>query len=698
MFTLIFVLVPILMLFAILWWIVTSQKQASHVAVSFPPRSTWFGLLLIVGFQIGVYGTLTTQSFPTVGLLVFGLSSAFAWLVLQWQRRSPLFFLVLAVIVLSSCLMPLRASGFVQVMNVLMLLGANSLLFVRLIRGAFPNSLSRLLADIVSVKVRTVSQVAAVAHWANSQRQSERQGGVLSWLKTLAIAGFGAIVFLFLLSQADLVFAHVVEQLRDQLTGRLLWTLFLGFVITIALSFKQTSENVALKLQWFGKRDLIVLLGTIAVVIAGFLVVQWQYVFGSSRELLSQLDLSYSEYVRRGFIELLLAAAIGGVVSYGAALKLRASNLTSGKSKALLVVNAFLIFELLLLLVSAYKRNVLYVDVYGLTRVRIIGEVFLVWLASGLVVLFVISAWRRLKERWAMVVMGLITVVAWLGLQMVNVDAMIARGAPEHQEYKDYFYIMQLSEDAAREQLELLPDVIAETHQLLQEPTLNENQQAQLAGLKLALLSFAEHRDKLYFHYENEATLLSRWNFLGERWPESFSCDGVNDWRPDHRQPCSATNRSLSDQIKKERGWQFYSPTKQATYDQIVKSDQLENLAFSVEDRITEIEQYQVDHQIDLFKQERRLLYDFSYPFIFVRLRTYSPEMLSSLNTRYYEATVPTDVSTMLQQGSLDDASMKQVLDQKIVLPTTTSQKTLVMPTPVPKIKNLKLETAVPAQ
>lgn len=656
MFTLLFAFVPIFFLIAIIWWIISSQKQGREIAVSFPPKSLIFGLILIAGFQLGLYGTLTTQSFPGLGLTVFGLSSAVAWLVLQWQRRSPLFYLVLGVIVLSSGLMPLRASGFVQAMNVLMLLGANSLLFVRLVRGAFPTSLSRLVADIASVKLGSVAQVVAVARWARDQQQSKQQSGVLSWAKTLMIAGFGAVIFLFLLSQADLVFAHLVEQLRDQLTGRLLWTLFLGFIITVALSFKQKSENVALKLPWFAKRDLIVLVGTIAVVIAGFLVVQWQYVFGSSRELLGQLDLSYSEYVRRGFIELLLAAAIGGVVSYVAALKLRATNLTSGKSKALLVVNALLIFELLLLLVSAYKRNVLYVDVYGLTRVRIIGEVFLAWLASGLAVLLVISVWRRFKERWAMVVMGLVTVVAWLGLQVVNVDAMIARGAPEHKEYTDYFYIMQLSEDAAREQLELLPDVMAETDRLLSEPTLNENQQAQLAGLKLALLSFAEHRDKLYLLYANETVLLSYWNFIGERWPENFRCSGL-DGRLRYLDSCSGSDRSLSDQLLTERGWQFFSPTKQAVYEQIVSSDQMEDFAFSVEDKISAIEQYQVDHRLDLYSRERRLLYDFSYPFIFVRLRSYSPEMLSNLDRRYYEQTVPED-SLTTQGQSFDDESM----------------------------------------
>ena len=197
---------------------------------------------------------------------------------------------------------------------------------------------------------------------------------------------------------------------------------------------------------------------------------------------------------------------------------------------------------------------------------------------------------------------------------------------------------------------------MAETDRLLSEPTLNENQQAQLAGLKLALLSFAEHRDKLYLLYANETVLLSYWNFIGERWPENFRCSGL-DGRLRYLDSCSGSDRSLSDQLLTERGWQFFSPTKQAVYEQIVSSDQMEDFAFSVEDKISAIEQYQVDHRLDLYSRERRLLYDFSYPFIFVRLRSYSPEMLSNLDRRYYEQTVPED-SLTTQGQSFDDESM----------------------------------------
>ena len=199
---------------------------------------------------------------------------------------------------------------------------------------------------------------------------------------------------------------------------------------------------------------------------------------------------------------------------------------------------------------------------------------FLVWLASGLVVLFVISAWRRLKERWAMVVMGLITVVADLGLQMVNVDAMIARGA-EHQEYKELLIVCGYLGRRART-TRALARRLAETHQLLQR-THFEWKPTSTARRPTSshCSSFAEHPNKEPKRMKMKQRCWADGTFWVSGGKEAFL------WRckrlaSDHRQPCS--NQPLTFwSNKKKRGWQFYSPTKQATYDQIVKSDQLES-------------------------------------------------------------------------------------------------------------------------
>src|SRR5690606_14477966 len=99
-----------------------------------------------------------------------------------------------------------------------------------------------------------------------------------------------------------------------------------------------------------------------------------------------------SQYVRKGFIELLTATFFGGLLSYVIALMSHQEE-KKEKSWQLQGLNTVLIVELGFLLGSAWKRNAMYMDVYGLTRVRLIGELFLLWLAGFLALLLLFSLW-----------------------------------------------------------------------------------------------------------------------------------------------------------------------------------------------------------------------------------------------------------------------------------------------------------------
>lgn len=687
MFTLIFALVPILMLLAGLWWIVASQKQAKQIAIAFPPRSTWFGVVLLIGFHLGIYDALTAQIFPSVGLMVFGLVITIAWVILFWQKWTPIICSVLVVMILSALLMPFRASGFIQGITFLVFFISNSLLFLRLIRRAGAQSLLRLCNDAFQAGLQSISQFIALVWWLKNEKTSDSQQKIVGWIKTVSLALIGAIVFIVLLSQADPIFAQLVRDLREQLLGRFIWTVVIALILAVGLSIRQSQEDSPYQLKWFSRRDAIVVVATVCMVIAGFLFVQWQYLFGSSHELLDVLNMSYSEYVRKGFVELLVATLIGGVLSYLLAIKLRNGE-TSGKRFWLLTAgNTVLVTELFALLISAYKRDLLYVETYGLTRVRIIGEVFLVWLACLLVLLLIFAIWHKLKERSVLLLFGVVTVVAWLGLQVINVDAIIARGAPGHHDYTDYFYIMQLSEDAAREQLALLPDVITETHQLIAKPTLTDEEQSQLAGLKLALLSFRDHRDRLYLHYATEATLLEMSEKLIERWSyDVFVCKGLEQrslYIDRDPSSCLPHERQLSKRLKTERTWRFYSPTRKQAFD--AWSAQPE-LVWGVDQEIEAIRQYQKNQKLSLFNQEKRLLRDFSYPFLSVRLNYYpgSDDHIDDL--------APVDQYNRPDSKSTPTPMVFDVPDAN----PSPLVKNIVLPTQEPKVLHLNLVTPVP--
>jgi hypothetical protein len=652
MFTLIFALVPICVLLAGIWWIVVSQKQARQITISFPPKSTWFGLLLLIGFHLGMYDTLTAQIFPTIGLLVFGISIVVAWGIIFWQKWTPTICSVLVVMILSALLMPLRASGFIQGITFLVFFITNSLLFLRLIRRAGAQSLLRLCNDALQAGLQSISQFIALVWWLKNEKTSDSQQKIAGWIKTVSLALTAALVFIILLSQADPVFAQLVRDLREQLLGRFIWTVVIALILAVGLSIRQSQEDSPYQLRWFSRRDAIVVVATVCIVIAGFLFVQWQYLFGSSHELLDVLNMSYSEYVRKGFVELLVATLIGGVLSYLLAIKLRNGE-TSGKRFWLLTIgNTVLVAELFALLISAYKRDLLYVETYGLTRVRIIGEVFLVWLACLLVLLLIFAIWHKLKERSVLLLFGVVSVVAWLGLQVVNVDAIIARGAPGHHDYTDYFYIMQLSEDAAREQLALLPDVITETDLLIAKPTLTAEEQSQLAGLKLALMSFRENRDQLYLHYAPEESLLEMSERLIDRWSyDVYICKGSEQkalYIDRNPSSCLPHERQLANRLRTERTWLFYSPVRKGAFDLWSKQT---DLIWSIDQEIEAIRQYQKNQKLSLFNQEKRLLRDFSYPFLFVNLRGYWPETFEQIDQKIVPEITP--LPTLIPQPIL---------------------------------------------
>lgn len=631
MFPFIFAFVPLILLLGGVLWIVASRKQARQITISFPPQATWFGLVILVGFHLGLYGTFSSDIFPSLGFLVFGLLTSLAWTVIYWKKWTPIITSLLVIMMISVLMMPMRASGFIQGINFVMFGVVNTLLFLRLIRQSGVQTLLRVCHDGVYAGLQSVGQLIALFNWLRNEKSSANQQKIIGWLKTLSLALIGALVFIVLLSQADPIFAQLVKDLQEQLIGRFIWTLLIVIALAVGLSMRQKQEDTPYQLKWFSHRDAIVMVTAVSFVIASFLVVQWQYLFGSSRELLDYLNLSYSEYVRKGFVELLVATLIGGGLSYFLAIKLRNGKTNGKRFWLLLVGNTILIAELFALLISAYKRDLLYVETYGFTRVRIIGEVFLVWLACLLLILLLFALWRKLKERSALLLFGTVSVVAWLGLQVVNVDAIIARGAPGHHDYTDYFYIMQLSEDAAREQLALMPKVIEESKQFLDKPSLTDKEKSQLAGLKLALLTFQEHADDLYFHHAGESEIIANSDQYFQEWPfnrstynaDIFTCQETNQTASYHfisPADCKKELRGLSPRLELERSWRFFQPKRSWAYELWFSNAELMN---SISQTIVEIRMYQKITNITLAEQETRLLREFSYPFLSVGLRYY---------------------------------------------------------------------------
>ena len=162
----------------------------------------------------------------------------------------------------------------------------------------------------------------------------------------------------------------------------------------------------------------------------GFVLVQAVYLFGGS-DTLARTGLTYSEYARRGFFELVtVATLVLGLILLMDWL----TRFVAGRGRLIInLLHGGLIALTLLILVSALVRMRLYQQEFGLTELRFYTTAFMVWL--GILLVWLAVTVLRVREpagdnpgrrRFAFgaLVASLALVVA---LDLINPDALIAR-------------------------------------------------------------------------------------------------------------------------------------------------------------------------------------------------------------------------------------------------------------------------------
>jgi hypothetical protein len=192
--------------------------------------------------------------------------------------------------------------------------------------------------------------------------------------------------------------------------------------------------------------EMATLLAAIDLLFGAFVLVQLTYLF-VGRDTLSLTGLTYADYARRGFFELLAVATIAlPLVVAVEALTRRA---TEADRRAFQLLAATMVILTVVILASAMVRMALYEDAYGYTQLRVYSHGFMIWVAVVCGVFLV----ALLAERRQWLVFGtfLWVVLSVSGLGVVNPDHFIAeqnlarydRGRPI-----DTTHLLALSADA----------------------------------------------------------------------------------------------------------------------------------------------------------------------------------------------------------------------------------------------------------
>ncbi|MEP1522262.1 DUF4173 domain-containing protein [Ascidiaceihabitans sp.] len=184
--------------------------------------------------------------------------------------------------------------------------------------------------------------------------------------------------------------------------------------------------------------------------------------------------MSYATYAHRGAYPLLITALLAGIFTM----------IARPFAKDIPLVRVLLLvwtLQTLALVLGSAVRLDAYVDVYGLTRLRLAAAVWMALVAAGLCVVWV-QVWRDEVAAWMLVRVGVLGICVLYGASLVSFDRVIATHNMIHDVKLDDFYLCTLSEAAApviaryvlRQRMDPCPDMVMSAMRVAQPRDIRE--------------------------------------------------------------------------------------------------------------------------------------------------------------------------------------------------------------------------------
>lgn len=271
------------------------------------------------------------------------------------------------------------------------------------------------------------------------------------WVRGLALAVPLVVIVAALLASADAVFATYL--VPDVSLGSLPlhavliviggWS-WAGLARTASAVDAPPRSGPRLSVA-IGAVEATVVLSLLAAVLAAFSAVQLVAAAGGARHVLETRGLTYAEYARSGFFQLLAVAAIVLV----SIVALRAVTISRDRR---FVVAAEVVGALTLVVVAvAVRRLALYDDAFGLTVLRLLATVAAAWVGVVFVMLMAWLAGVGAGRHWFPGGVAATALVALFALNLGNPEAFVARHDIDHTLKSgrlDADYLAGLSDDA----------------------------------------------------------------------------------------------------------------------------------------------------------------------------------------------------------------------------------------------------------
>lgn len=259
-----------------------------------------------------------------------------------------------------------------------------------------------------------------------------------------------------ILSSADAVFLKGTGSFYNQIMhlmnfGIILKTiygvavgLYLFGLMYIVYAPKNEEITSSIKTREGDLAILNILLISILTIYTVFVFIQFRYLFAGAQ---LPYGLSYTEYARKGFFELLFLSGLNIILILITVKLIRVKQGLWAKVTKYLC--DYLCLVTIILLTSSFYRMWLYSSDAGLTRLRLLVFGFLIFEAIGLIVTFFYIN----KPNFNIVAVYLsIGLVYYLALNIVPLDSLIAKNQIDryfNNQKQGIEYVMTLSPDAA---------------------------------------------------------------------------------------------------------------------------------------------------------------------------------------------------------------------------------------------------------
>lgn len=393
-----------------------------------------------------------------------------SWDGLRLSRRAGLLLLPIAFLAAMTFLRLEPMTVFLSLSMALFLMGVFALTYGNgaWIRYSLVDYILGYLRLVGSVIVRPIG-FAAETRREQTPTGENRSARIWPFVRGAVIALPIIAVFASLLSSADPIFAERLEGLLNlfRMDNLPEYIFRLVYILVFAYAFAGTFLHAAQKSDekveektwiapFLGFTESTIVLSSVVILFIAFVIIQFQYFFGGQANI-SIEGYTYSEYARKGFGELVTVAffSLLLLLSLGAITRRETEN----QQRTFSILGIGLVGLLIVMLIAAFQRLVLYEAAYGFSRLRTYTHVFMIWLGLLLVAVVVLEVLRRERR------IGLAMVLASLGfvisLNLLNVDAFIVqkniqreiRGATDQASANgrvdlDAQYFLDLSDDA----------------------------------------------------------------------------------------------------------------------------------------------------------------------------------------------------------------------------------------------------------